>query len=52
MKIHFLLRQLILDLKGVKPLNGMTKEEYAILSKQLLENAGSNLEPKNISNKV
>jgi hypothetical protein len=42
MKIHYLVRQLIFQLKGVKPLNGMSKEEYEILSKVLLKDAGLN----------
>jgi hypothetical protein len=39
MRAKLYIRQLIQKIKGIKPLNGMTPEQYEVFSRELLKNA-------------
>jgi hypothetical protein len=39
MRVKLYIHQLIQKIKGIKPLNGMTPEQYEVFSRELLKNA-------------
>ncbi len=47
MRVKLYIRQMIQMIKGVKPLNGMTPEEYEVFSRELLKNASVKKEVSN-----